>query len=54
MADGRASKIIVPTDAVSAVKQSVLFSEAAGIGDKTDPDMTPDPVITKPDPCCDE
>ena len=53
MANGRASKIIVPTDAVNAVKQSVLFSETAGIGSVTDPDTTPDPVVVKPDPCCD-
>ena len=54
MADGRASKIIVPTDTVNAVKQSVIFSESAGFGDKTDPDLTPDPVVVKPDPCCDD
>ncbi len=53
MADGRASKIIVPTDTVNAVKKSVMFSETAGIGDKTDPDKTPDPVKPVVDPCCD-
>ncbi|MBQ4612539.1 MAG: SPFH/Band 7/PHB domain protein [Clostridia bacterium] len=54
MADGRASKIIVPTDAVNAVKRDVMFSEASGLGDTTPPDNTPDPIKKKPDPCCDE
>ena len=53
MGNGRASKIIVPTDAVSAVTRDVLFSEASGLGDSTAPDNTPDPVIEKKDPCCD-
>ncbi len=53
MANGRASKIIIPTDAVNAVTRDVLFSEAAGIGDKTDPDTSPDPVVPDTDPCCD-
>ena len=53
MADGRASKSIVPTDAVQAVTRDVLFSEASGLGDATAPDTTPDPVVVKPDPCCD-
>ena len=53
MCDGRASKIIIPTDAVNAVKRNVLFSETTGLGDKTDPaPADPDPV--KPDPCCNE
>ena len=54
MADGRASKIIVPTDTVNAVKRDVMFSEASGLGDTTPPDSTPDPIIKKQDPCCDE
>ena len=54
MADGRASKIIVPTDTVNAVKRDVMFSEASGLGDTTLPDNTPDPVAKKADPCCDE
>lgn len=53
MSEGRASKIIVPTDAVNAVKSNVLFSESTGLGDATDPDTTPDPVIKKKDECCD-
>ena len=54
MADGRASKIIIPTDAVSAVKRDVMFSEASGLGDSTPPDATPDPIKKNTDPCCDE
>lgn len=53
MADGRASKIIIPTDTVSAVTRDVLFSEASGLGDTTPPDKTPDPIAKKADPCCD-
>ena len=53
MSHGRASKIIVPTDAVSAVTRDVLFSEASGLGDATPPDTSPDPVAKEDDPCCD-
>ncbi len=53
MADGRASKIIIPTDTVNAVTRDVLFSESSGLGDTTPPDATPDPAVTKPDVCCD-
>ena len=53
MGNGRASKIIVPTDAVAAVTRDVLFSEASGLGDTTPPDTTPDSKITRQDPCCD-
>ncbi len=53
MANGKAAKIIVPTDAVEMTKQSVLFSETAGVGDSTLP--APDAPAPKknPDPCCD-
>ena len=54
MADGRAAKVIIPTDAVNAVTRDVLFSEASGLGSATQPDTTPDPVVEKPDPCCDK
>ncbi len=52
MADGRASKIIIPTDAVNAVKSNVLFSETTGLGDVTPeaPEIKPAP---ESDPCCD-
>ncbi len=54
MADGRASKIIIPTDTVSAVTRDVLFSEASGLGDTTPPDKTTNPIAKKADPCCDD
>ncbi len=52
MSNGRAAKIIVPTDAVEAVKKSVYFSETAGIGDVTREaeDAADSPQA---DPCCD-
>ena len=53
MGNGRASKIIVPTDAVNAVTRDVLFSEASGLGDTTPPDTTHEPKPKKNDPCCD-
>ena len=54
MGNGRASKIIVPTDAVEAVTRDVMFSEASGLGDTTPPDTTPEPVSPNNDPCCDK
>ncbi len=53
MSNGKASKIIVPTDAVEMTKSNVIFSETTGLGDKTDPDKTVDAVKKKKDPCCD-
>ena len=53
MSNGRASKIIVPTDVVNMTKSNVMFSETSGLGDVTPPDLTEDPVIPKDDPCCD-
>ena len=53
MGDGRAAKIIVPTDAVQAVTRDVLFSEASGLGDSTSPDNSVTPAVAKADPCCD-
>lgn len=52
LSDGKAAKIIIPTDAVNAVKANVLFSESTGIGDVTYSEEEKAP--TKPaDPCCD-
>ena len=51
MGDGQAVKLIIPTDAVNAVKSNVIFSETTGLGDKTDPaphTETPE----KSDACC--
>ena len=53
MSDGRASKIIVPTDAVDMTKANVLFSETAGIGDTTNPAPAKAKPAKKADPCCD-
>ena len=52
MANGRASKIIIPTDAVNMVKSNVLFSETTGIGDVTAP-APETPKSKKADVCCD-
>ena len=51
MSDGKASKIIVPTDAVSAVKANVLFSETSGLGDSTKA-ADDDPAVPVEDECC--
>ncbi len=52
MSNGRASKIIVPTDAVNMTKSNVIFSETTGIGDTT-PEAEEPPKEKKKDPCCD-
>ena len=53
LSNGKASKIIVPTDAVNATKSNVLFSETTGLGDVTK--EAPDDIVpTKADPCCDD
>ena len=52
MSNGRASKIIVPTDAVNTAKANVMFSEVTGIGDATPP-AKDIPAAPKADPCCD-
>ena len=53
MSDGRASKIIVPTDAVDMTKANVVFSETSGLGDVTPPAKDAPKAAKKPDPCCD-
>lgn len=53
MSNGRAAKIIVPTDAVNAVKANVLFSETTGLGDITR-SAPEEPKPQKEDPCCDD
>ncbi len=52
MSDGKASKIIVPTDAVDMTKQNVMFSETSGLGDVTKP-AAETKSTKKSDPCCD-
>lgn len=54
MSDGKAAKIIVPTDAVDMTKSNVVFSETTGIGDKTNPVETSDVAKEKSDPCCEK
>ncbi len=51
MANGKAAKIIIPTDAVNATRQNVLFSETTGLGDTTKEAPEP-PKAQKADPCC--
>ena len=53
MGDGKAVKLIVPTDAVNAVKSNVMFSETTEIGDYTTPVANEAPAPEK-DPCCDK
>ncbi len=52
MSNGRASKIIVPTDVVNMTKSNVMFSETSGLGDVTEP-AAEAPKKKKSDPCCD-
>jgi len=52
MANGRAAKIIVPTDAVQATRANVLFSETTGLGDVTQ-EAPEEAKPKKKDPCCD-
>ena len=53
MADGKASKIIVPTDAVDMTKKNVIFSETSGLGDTTKSAPEAPKKGKKADPCCD-
>ncbi len=52
LSDGKASKIIIPTDAVELTKQNVIFSETSGLGDVTKP-AADEAKAKKADPCCD-
>ncbi len=52
MSNGRASKIIVPTDVVNMTKSNVMFSETSGLGDTTEPAVDA-PKPKKKDECCD-
>lgn len=53
MANGTASKLIIPTDAVSTVTNNAIFTETTGLGDtvKSAPKKTATP---KKDECCDK
>ena len=51
LADGKAAKLIIPTDEVNAVKNNAIFTETTGIGNVT----LSAPELPKPapeDPCC--
>ena len=51
LSNGKASKIIVPTDVVNMAKSNVLFSELTGLGDSTLP-APEEEAPKKEDPCC--
>ena len=51
MANGTAAKLIIPTDAVSAVTNNAIFSETTGLGDVTKSAEKPK-AKEKDDPCC--
>jgi regulator of protease activity HflC (stomatin/prohibitin superfamily) len=53
MANGKAAKIIVPSDLVDMTKSNVVFSETAGIGDVTKSEESIGSPDVKEDPCCD-
>ena len=53
LSNGKASKIIIPSDAVDMTKANVLFSETAGLGDTTQPAPDMPKANKKSDPCCD-
>ncbi|MBQ6708986.1 MAG: SPFH/Band 7/PHB domain protein [Clostridia bacterium] len=53
LADGKASKIIIPSDVVDMTKSNLLFSEATGLGDATKPANEIPVTEKKTDPCCD-
>lgn len=51
VANGTAAKLIIPTDAVSAVTNNAIFSETTGLGDVTKEAKKPAPKPKK-DECC--
>lgn len=53
MSDGKAAKIIVPTDAVDMAKANVVFAETTGLGDATSPAKEIKKPPVKKDECCD-
>ena len=52
ISNGKASKIIIPTDAVNMTKANVLFSETTGLGDTT-LNASEEKAKPKKDVCCD-
>ena len=53
LSNGKAAKIIVPSDVVDMTKANVVFAETAGLGDVTKPSADDAKPNKKPDPCCD-
>ena len=53
LSNGKASKIIVPSDVVDMTKANVIFSETSGLGDTTQPSPDAPNPTKKKDPCCD-
>ena len=53
VADGQASKVIIPTDVVDAVNKNVLFSETTGLGNVT-PQGSHKKEEPKKDECCEK
>lgn len=51
LANGRAAKLIVPTDVVEATKNHVLFSETTELGHFTQP-VAEEPNVASKDDCC--
>ena len=55
VADGRATKIYMPTDLAGVISSLGLVSEATGLGDATPIDKTPKPApAAEEDPCCED
>ncbi len=52
LSNGKASKIIIPTNAVEMTKSNVMFSETSGLGDVTEP-APEEKKPSKKDECCD-
>ncbi|MCQ2427741.1 MAG: SPFH/Band 7/PHB domain protein [Clostridia bacterium] len=53
MCDGKAAKILLPTDAVELAKKNIIFSETTGLGDATK-EAPEKSVAEKADPCCND
>lgn len=52
VANGTASKLIIPSDIVNTVTSNTVFSETTGLGDITPEAAAKPPKAPKPDPCC--
>lgn len=53
VANGKAAKLIIPSDVVDTVNKNVLFGETVGLGNQTT--AAPEPEAEKPlDPCCND